>query len=305
MNISTVIREAGLLLVDPKRFARQRTVRVRRVLGGALKAAHLPTYLTRRRLAEVVDEVPARPAIPSEDGFVLWHPPGFSLLNDAIDEANQLFDSVDLNSLKRSMPSDAPFTRVPFELQPQSAIARLAVHPILIRAFSEYLGLVPVLHVIQLMYSPNDRLVPGSSQYYHLDGQDVRSLQVFVYLHDITLDHGPLTLIRAAVSERIAVKLRYRKAGAKRRLDDNTIATLVDPGKEVRTLTGPKGSVLVFDGDRCLHYGSRLATLPRKILHYAYLSPFAFTLPSRWWTRYEHLVPQDAPRWQRAVVTRV
>lgn len=305
VSIPVTIKELGLVVLDPRRFARQRTVRVRKILGALMKAIHFRTYLLRRRLTDDVDDVLERPVIPSTDGFVLWHPSAFPLLDAAIDEANRVFDSVDLHALTQSMPTAAPFTRVPFDLTSNSAIARLAVHPILIKTFADYLGVVPVLQTVQLMYSPNHRLVPGSSQYYHLDGQDVRSLQVFVYLHDVTLDHGPLTLIPANISERIAIRLRYRKAGPMRRLDDRTVSALIDSGEDVRVLTGPKGSILVFDGDRCLHYGSRPAPLPRRILHYAYFSPFAFTLPARWWTRYEHLVPSDAPRWQRAVVARV
>lgn len=304
MGLAARMRELGLLIVDHKRFAAQRTIRGRRAFSALFKAVHWPTYRKRRRLCAMIGPVGEGFAIPEDEGFVLWRPASFPPLAEAMAEANALFAAADLESLKDAMPPHGSFTHVPFDLRPESAVGRLATHPVLIKAFAEYMGVVPVLHVVQLMYSPNHRLVPGSAQYYHLDGQDVRSLQVFVYLHDVTPENGPLTLVPAAASDRIAAGLRYRKAGAGRRIDDEVVGRFVDLRREVRVLTGRSGSVLVFDGDRCFHFGSRQATKPRRILHYAYLSPFAFTLPPRWWTSYRHLVSEDAPEWQRSVVTR-
>lgn len=302
MGLAADIRELGLLVVDHKRYARQRTLKGRRFFNALFKAVHLRSYRRLRRLASEIGEVQPTFTIPEDAGFVLWQPSAFRPLQDAIAEANAIFDAADLEGLTRAMPEDAPFTHIPYEPRPESAIARLATHAALIKPFAEYLGVIPVLHALQLMYSPNHRLVQGSSQYYHLDGQDTKSLQVFVYLQDVSEDNGPLTLLPARVSERVAEGLRYRKAAASRRIDDEVIARSAGPDRQVHVLTGPKGSVLVFDGDRCFHYGSRKATRPRRILHYAYVTPFAFTLPDRWWEKFGHLVSRDAPEWQRRVV---
>lgn len=302
MSLAVGIKELGLLVVDHKRYARQRTLRGRRFFNAIFKALHLRSYRRLQRLTREVGPVEPTFTIPEDDGFVLWRSPSFPPLWEAIAEANAIFNATDLNALTRAMPEEAPFSHIPYEPKPDSPIARLATHPALIKPFAEYLGVVPILHALQLMYSPNHRLVQGSSQYYHLDGQDVKSLQVFVYLQDVTEDNGPLTLLPARPSERIADALRYRKAAASRRVDDEVIAQSAGAHDDVRVLTGGAGSVLVFDGDRCFHYGSRKATRPRRILHYAYVTPFAFTLENRWWERFRHLVPRDAPEWQRRVV---
>ncbi|MGH2404792.1 MAG: phytanoyl-CoA dioxygenase family protein [bacterium] len=302
MGLAADIRELGLLVVDHKRYARQRTLKGRRFFNALFKAVHLRSYRRLQRLSREIGAVDQTFAIPEDEGFVLWRSPSFAPLREAIAEANAVFDAADLGALTRAMPEDAPFTHVPYEPKPGSAIARLATHPAMIKPFAEYLGIVPILHALQLMYSPNHRLVQGSSQYYHLDGQDVKSLQVFVYLQDVTEDNGPLTLLAARPSERIADTLRYRKAAASRRIDDGVIDRSAGGNRDVHVLTGRAGSVLIFDGDRCFHFGSRKATRPRRILHYAYVTPFAFTLPDRWPERFRHLVPRDAPEWQRRIV---
>lgn len=302
MGLAGNLRELGLLLVDHKRFAAQRTLRGRRLFSAAFKAAHFRKYRRLQRLRLDIGPVEQTFTIPDDQGFLLWRPQSFRPLQEAIAEANAIFDASDLEALTRAMSESAPFTHVPYSPRPDSPIARLATHPALIKPFAEYLGVVPTLHALQLMYSPNHRLVRGSSQFYHLDGQDVKSLQVFVYLQDVTDENGPLTLLPAHASERIAHALRYRKAAASRRIDDEVVARFADVDSQVHVLTGRAGSALIFDGDRCLHFGSRKATRPRRILQYAYVTPFAFTLPDRWWERFGHLVGSDAPEWQRRVV---
>lgn len=302
MGFAADIRELGLLVLDYKRYARQRTLKGRRLFNAIFKAVHVRSYRKLQSLAREIGAAEQTFTIPEQEGFVLWRTPSFAPLREAIAEANAIFDATDLDALTRAMPADAPFTHIPYEPKAGSAIARLATHPAMMKPFAEYLGVVPILHALQLMYSPNHRLLQGSSQFYHLDGQDVKSIQVFVYLQDVNEDNGPLTLLTARPSEHVADALGYRKAAGSRRVDDEVITRYAGGTRDVHVLTGPAGSVLVFDGDRCFHFGSRKATRPRRILHYAYVTPFAFTLPDRWSERFRHLVPRDAPEWQRRIV---
>jgi hypothetical protein len=305
MALIDVLRGTALLALHPKRFAAERSATGRRFFGGLLRALHFPAYRRRRRLRDEIPESGAPFAIPEGDGFLLWSPAAFPPLERAVAEARALFDAADLEGLTRAMPEGDPYVCVPHEPAPGSEIAALATHEGLIRPLSEYMGVLPILHTVQLMYSPNRRLVRGTSQNFHLDGQDLRSAQVFVYLDDVSEENGPVTLLKAGTSERVVRATRYRKAGSYRRIDDEVVARHVDVAREARVMTGSAGSVLIFDGDRCLHYGSRPASRPRRILQYSYLSPFAFTTPPRWWERFRRLVPDDAPAWRRGVVERV
>jgi hypothetical protein len=296
------LREFSLLFRDHRTFSRRRTVPVRRAFNKLYKLLRLPTYLERRRLiATIPGESEFR--IPEDKGFLLWRPKSFPLLEQAIAEAKKHFDSADIPAIKKKIPEDISFGHVPFTLEPDSAIARLAVDPRLLRPFAEYLGGVPLLHFTTLIYSPNDRQAANSAQLFHLDGQDVRSLQVFVYLDDVTEENGPVTVLTARASERVAQALRYRKTPTTKRVTDEAVKAITD-AKDLEVMTGKAGSVCIFDGDRCFHFGSRKGTKPRRILHYEYVSAFAFTLPSPYWARtnFVHLRRADAPAWQRSVL---
>jgi hypothetical protein len=301
--ILSELRELSLLFRDHRMYSRRRTVPVRRAFNKLYKLLGLSTYLERRRLIATMPE--ARDfTIPENKGFVLWQPKSFPLLEQAIGEAKDLFDSADIEALKSKIPEDASFGAVPFTLRPDSAIAKLATDSRLLRPFAEYFGGVPLLHVVQLVYSPNDRKAQNSAQLFHLDGQDIKSLQVFVYLDDVTEENGPVTVLTATASERVAKALRYRKTPTTKRVDDDVVKRFMTDDSELEPMTGPAGSVCIFDGDRCFHFGSRKGTKPRRILHYEYVTPFAFTLPQPYWGRtlYAHLRRPDAPAWQRSVL---
>jgi hypothetical protein len=302
--VQSQLQELSLLVRDHKMYSRRRTVRVRRAFNRVYKLFGLSTFLRRRRLVETI---PDRPdfTIPENQGFVLWEPRDFPLLESAIAQAKSVFDSTDLAAIKKTIAADKSFAGVPFELTPDSPIVRLATHPRLLKPLAQYLGVVPILQYVQLMYSPNDRKAENSAQAFHLDGQDVRSLQVFVYLDDVSEDNGPVTLVDADASERLANTLSYRKTPSTKRVDDETVRRIVG-GANLHVMTGKAGSVCIFDGDRCFHFGSRKATKPRRILQYEYVSPFAFVLPRRWWEglRYTHLGRSDAPEWERSVLQR-
>jgi hypothetical protein len=156
---------------------------------------------------------------------------------------------------------------------------------------------------MQLMFSPNHRTVSDSSQYYHLDGQDVRSIQVFCFVEDVSEENGPLTLLDANASSKVLRAIKYRKVGAERRLQDQRVEALLDSDSRPVSIVGEAGSILIFDGDRCLHYGSRQASKPRKILHYAYSSPFSFTLTDEGVRDFPQLASVQMPVWRRAVLS--
>jgi hypothetical protein len=137
---------------------------------------------------------------------------------------------------------------------------------------------MPLLSGAQLSYSPNNEDINSSSQYFHLDGQDIKSMQVFIYCTEVSEDSGPTVILSSEKSSKVCRAFKYRKYGNQKRLDDDRVAKLIDPEKDLFHAIGSIGSILFFDGDRCLHYGSRKGKYPRKIIHFLYLTPFAFTL---------------------------
>lgn len=81
-------------------------------------------------------------------------------------------------------------------------IWKFATNKKLLSLMSDYLGYVPLLGSSSLMYSPNVDMEAGRSQMYHMDGEDIRQLKIFVYLNDVDEATGPLTFLPAKISKK-------------------------------------------------------------------------------------------------------
>lgn len=137
----------------------------------------------------------------------------------------------------------------------------------------DYLGMVPVLSVIELWKSPpQDRPEDVGSMLFHLDNADDRQVKMFVNLHDIDLDTGPFAFLPADVSARVCGHVGYGKVSGVDRLNDEQVFALASEN-DLKVCAYPKGTVLFVDTISCLHYGSRGNAKPRYVLMCQYLSP--------------------------------
>jgi len=277
-----MLRSLVRLIVNPRGFASNQTLDTRN------RAHRLYQSIRpgeRRIRQELLPGAPRGIApIPEDAGFRRMDDLDPALVRQVVEAGQKLRDSLDLPDLVRRAPRKFLIT---YPLDPKDAdnpFLRFALHPPIVRMVADYIGMLPVIENMYLWYSPNEANQPGSSQYFHLDAQDVRTVQIFVYLHDIEPDCGPFVLIEAAASERLARAIGYRKAGSLKRISDELVAQHARP-KEIHTLTGPAGSVFVCDSDRCFHYGSRQASKPRFLLAFQYYTPYAFALPWKYWKK--------------------
>ncbi|HEY7089127.1 MAG TPA: hypothetical protein VH518_13615 [Tepidisphaeraceae bacterium] len=110
-----------------------------------------------------------------------------------------------------------------------------------------------------------------SSQLWHLDYHSSPTIYVVVALVDITSDMGPLVFMSRSDSEKMASALNYRAKGSAYRVKDEAMNKVLGDAKLIE-FTGPAGSVLFLDSNRCFHYGSRCPASPRYHMQYAYLS---------------------------------
>jgi hypothetical protein len=127
---------------------------------------------------------------------------------------------------------------------------------------TNYLGTIPHLNRIDLLYSVNHGGEEAiSSQIYHLDPEGTRQAKLFMNLRDVGPDEGPFTFIPASETTRIVNAIR------KRRLEDTQMAAgrysddeleAVGGLKKAISVDGPKGSAALVDTSRCLHFGSRV-----------------------------------------------
>lgn len=288
---------------DPRTWFAGRRLHTRAAFNAVYRTLYFPTA---RRYEKLARSIPAPQnatlCISEQKGYTLIPPDAFPALTNAVREARSLFDQADLEQAIATMTSASPFCSLPFNLNESPGIAALAIDHNLIHMLSKYLGILPILGALNLMFSPNQTEVPASSQLYHLDGQDIRSIQVFVFVRDVTQRNGALTILPARQSAILANRVRYRKSGRNRRLADETVSRHPDLMQYAQEITGPAGSMLIFDGDRCFHYGSRQASEPRHVLHLFYSTIFSFTLQSHWGSKFGTLADDSLAPWQRGVI---
>jgi hypothetical protein len=110
------------------------------------------------------------------------------------------------------------------------------------------------------------------SQLYHRDLHDSPLVYVIVLVRDTGAESGPFTFLPASASDRVAAATGYGKRGRPYRLADEVVYEHVSPDEAI-PLTGPKGTVLFIDSNRCFHFGSRDCDPPRYQVMYALTTP--------------------------------
>jgi len=301
----SVALDAAELLLRPRQFAAHQTIDRRARLHAVFRKLKWRDYQARD--AALASLRPDRPlqAIPDAVGFRWVDDADEALVEAARAAASSFRDTLDLEAIiSRSPNKHLVSVPIPLDAPQNRSILDLIVHPAMVKMAGDYVGTLPVLMDTSLMYSPNASDIAATSQQYHFDGQDIRTILVYLFLHDVDRDGGPFVALTADASERVAKTVHYRKTGANKRLTDDTIDRLVKPS-EKHTFTGPAGSMFACDTDRCFHYGSRSAARPRYMLVFHYVSPACFQIP---W-RYQDALAQSAAAklphlepWQRMVL---
>ena len=212
------------------------------------------------------------PEIPKNSGMMTVRPEGFQLLDDAIAEAREAFKGYVPGTMKRKGDSLEGVPRA--DRSYASAINRLATHPEVLRVVSNYMGMVPLLYRINLLYSPNDEVVESSSQFFHLDPEDVIMSKIFVFVEDVDADTGPTTALPADRSTVVRRAIDYRKG----RVEDTVVARH-GGAENLVACTGPAGTMAFLDTCRCFHMGSRKASKPRYAIMIQYQTPYAASFP--------------------------
>ncbi len=145
---------------------------------------------------------------------------------------------------------------------------------------NSYMYYSPYLKHIFYMYSDNNTIHANSSQHWHLDKQGPKTLKIFIALHDLTNDHGPLTFIDSNASAYLDNSVKYQKIETKKRIHDSEFdQALVGIPSQVINFTGDEGSLLFLDTDRCFHFGSRKSSYSRLLLLIEFGSLLDFKLP--------------------------
>ncbi len=279
-NFIFQLKELPLFFKNPKRYAARRTMRVRLFFHRLFILLQFPKFLKYLLLAKDFTLMSNFPKIPEDKGFLKIEYLPKNLVNSVVQEAKDIVFQTDLNELENKTTVPHLIT-VPIldRIKPGCSFLKFALNYDLIRVIANYFGILPVLKDIVFLYSPNRVDIETSSQHYHLDGQDVKFVQVFLFVEDVDQDNGPFTFINARDSAQIAGVLQYRKIEGYRRVVDEKIYSSMNHSIVPHQLVGKAGSCFLVDVDRCFHFGSRQGNKRRLLLSFQYCTPFAFVLP--------------------------
>ena len=141
---------------------------------------------------------------------------GYLVVNDndkkflkAVNCAKKIFKKNKKNLLNKKFKKD--FLRsivLDYNNRENTPIFEFSCDEKIINVISEYLGSKPVLNTANLWYSPNENFSIGNSQSFHLDGEDLRQVKIFINLYPVNKYSGPLTIYPRDISETIYKKLK-------------------------------------------------------------------------------------------------
>ena len=275
-----------LKTVEKNLYFRLRDSDAGRVLLRAASMARSPRE-TRQRIRAAAQYVArldsaTQPVIDSRTGYSLLSFSATGELRDALFTCRQLFEfkKEDVDERLSGFETWSQERREKFLARKQSflryllddedlrqhpEIADLALSDPLLGAATRYLGMVPYLSRVDLMYSlPRGAGDNIASQLFHLDYEGVTQLKVFIHLFDVGDAEGPFTFIPADATARIVNDVRRLRKRHRshhdvesRRYSDEEIAA-VGGTRDIVTVKGPVGTGVAVDTSRCLHLGSRV-----------------------------------------------
>jgi hypothetical protein len=242
-------------------------------------------------------------AIPLERGY-LSVPPGTldPEVAEIVEQAGGLIDSIGHDALLEQATKGGFIARgfLPEEsLLLGSPYLDFALDERVVGPVAAYLGVVPVLTDVDVWYSAHHPKAPKSSQLWHLDHADTTQIKVWIHVDEIDALGGPLTVLPADGSTRVAEANDYDFDDSYRLADDAV------PAEECVALAGPAGTVDFVDTSRCFHFGSRVDAegRPRRIAVFQYLTPYSFKFADhRNQAGFRHLASSDSTSLERLVL---
>jgi hypothetical protein len=151
------------------------------------------------------------------------------------------------------------------DLSQHPELVDFALSDAMLGSATRYLGMVPHLTRVDLMYSlPRSAGNNIESQLFHLDHEGITQVKHFIHLFEVGPREGPFTFIPADATSRVVREVRTLRKRSRsgqevelRRYSDEEIAA-VSATNDVVAVTGSIGAGVSVDTSRCLHLGSRV-----------------------------------------------
>jgi hypothetical protein len=274
----------------------------RNLYVGVRQVIDLPATVQRRLVArKMAKQAPFE--ISHSVGFKVFPPGQFLEIEDVVAAAQVPVARPDLAERARgSKPTFMIPTLERSQLTLDSPYLRFALRPDVIAIITAYLGVVPVLRRVDVVYSGPSNRKPKGSQLYHQDAGATSQVKIFVLCNEVTVANGPLTVMGAETSSVLRKKISYKYD---RRVTDEEVLDAVGE-RDQHPMTGPAGTACFVDTSRCFHYGSRVKedAAPRTVALFQYVPPFSFLTsgdPDKD-TPLRHLITPDMPTVTRLVL---
>ena len=227
----------------------------------------------RRRAAERFNARNARPVMDRAGGWGAVGPANFAGLDRVLAVAEAIFErklAADRGLQRSTGDSKNHLEKRRFlrNLLLDEDIARnpelldFALSDDALGIATSYLGMVPYLNRIDLLYStPREADDLIKSQLFHVDPEGLSQVKFFINVFEVGEAEGPFTFLPADASRRVLTSVRdLRRAQGKpyvgRYTDEEVAAAGASP--RIVSLKGPRGSGVAIDTSKCLHLGSRV-----------------------------------------------
>ena len=240
-------------------------------------AAHPADALRRRAVARrVIKERPEATSLVSRDSgsavFAADQLPGTKRVAGAVAE---IFEAAAEPPAARGAKRHLIAVMKSEDFARHREVIEFAVSRPVVDAGLGYFGTVPVLSAIALFWSPvNESSV--SSQLFHLDGEDLSQLKLFVNVWDTREDQGPFSFLTAQLTGKLLKRLTPAQSSnlGDERFDDEFVRAACGESEPCR-LIGPAGTAAFVDTSRCLHFGSRANARERLVLMLKYVPAYS------------------------------
>lgn len=231
-------------------------------------------FLRTRRLRRLAAQLPK----PGPDvrldpalGFRVFAPGTFPEVQSILSVADRVIANEENVAVPKKGKAHLNHLLARNDMAKYPELVDFALTPAFLGAAADYLNDFPIVTQIFLWHAHAIEQSFSNSQLFHRDHDDFKQLKIFVYLSDVDMDSGPLTVLSASRTREASEKLGYLRS-RKPNIPDEEMAVHVSMSEPL-ALTGPRGTVSFADTSQVFHYGSRVTKKDRYVMVIQYLTP--------------------------------
>lgn len=171
-----------------------------------------------------------------------------------------------------------PLKHVPYRYNPDVTrdLVEFCVRPQMVAIAAKYLGVLPVLGGVRILYSPNANTALSEAQLFHIDPEGHRQVKMFMAIRPVGEGNGPFTLVSARQTK--AMTKSGEACFQMKRVKDEDIERYAPRSDWIQHTGGP-GDAIFVDTSSCFHFGSRPSGRPRFLLYAQFFDPFCSVFP--------------------------